>query len=118
MPIIGPSAPTGIPAPAYFPFETLGAQYLTPDAFPLDPSGTAPQTEQSEPGILTWLSSLFSASVKSNAVPTSDFTIARFAEDPQKDFQISTLMQYSTSSAHCINGLLWPRVDMCMYAQT
>ncbi|WVQ70021.1 uncharacterized protein L199_008245 [Kwoniella botswanensis] len=81
----------GIPHPEVFPFETLSATILAHDAFPLDP----PREPKKNKSLLSWLFSSSSA-----ALPTSSFTIPKWAPGPPdpKTIQLSTSLQYQAAT--------------------
>ncbi|KAK4047631.1 hypothetical protein OIV83_005289 [Microbotryomycetes sp. JL201] len=71
----------GLPSPEYFPYETISAQVLAPNAY---------KTTQSS---FQWLWSLFSSR------PTTQFTIPKYEQDAKPDsIQLSTALQYGTSA--------------------
>ncbi|WWC69406.1 uncharacterized protein I206_103345 [Kwoniella pini CBS 10737] len=79
----------GIPHPEVFPFETLSATILAPDAFPLDPP-RVPKKEKSS--LLSWL---FSA-----PKPTLNISIPKWAPKPvdPTTIQLSTSLQYQAAT--------------------
>ncbi|KAM0789987.1 hypothetical protein ACM66B_005319 [Microbotryomycetes sp. NB124-2] len=71
----------GLPSPEYFPYESISAQVLAPNAY---------KTTESS---FSWLWSLFSSR------PTTQFTIPKYEHDAKPDsIQLSTALQYGTSA--------------------
>lgn len=76
----------GLPHPDYFPFDSLSAEALTPDVYPLDDDDSS-STDST--GMFGWLWGLFGSSV-----PTKTLSVPKYDKDPT-ELQLSTALQYS-----------------------
>lgn len=76
----------GLPAPDYFPFESIAAQALVPDAFSVDTNGSG------NPGVFDWFWKFFGSSP-----PTKTMVVPKYEDDPNA-IQLSTALQYSGAS--------------------
>jgi aromatic amino acid aminotransferase I / 2-aminoadipate transaminase len=79
----------GLPTPEYFPFDSISAEALKPEAFQTSASGNS-----SSNGLFTWLRRLFGVSPE-----TSHMEIPKYVSDPTDPsaVQLSVALQYGTS---------------------
>lgn len=70
-----------MPDPAYFPFASLTAETLVPDAFP--------RTKPVQPSLFSWFWNIFGASTEK----TTRFTLPKYPEH-QDDVNLATALQY------------------------
>ncbi|KAF8313877.1 PLP-dependent transferase [Clavulina sp. PMI_390] len=79
----------GLPHPDYFPFDSLSAQALVPDAFSIESSASNLSSESS--GMFNWLWQLFGSSV-----PTKTMVVPKYDADPAA-MQLSSALQYTSA---------------------
>jgi aromatic amino acid aminotransferase I / 2-aminoadipate transaminase len=70
----------GMPDPTYFPFASISADALVPDAFPRNKPSSS---------LFTWFWNIFGASTER----TERFTIPKFGQSPG-DVDLATTLQY------------------------
>ena len=88
------SIPKGLPSPDYFPFNSVSANILPADAFPL----TVPRTASTTSSSLSWLWRIFGGGAGRRDATTTRIEVPREPHPDDGGVNLSTALQYGPAT--------------------